>query len=68
MWKYQLSVVLGRGTRYLGLAGMGLAYRVPGPWIAVASLVVLGFGIRAARRMNQTGESISTLPPIAEEA
>ena len=68
MWKYQLSVVLGRGTRYLGLAGMGLAYQVPGPWIAVASLVVLGLGIRAARRMNQTGESITTLPPVAEEA
>jgi hypothetical protein len=45
-----------------------LAYRVPGPWIAVGSLVVLGLGIRAARRMNQTGESITTLPPIAEEA
>lgn len=68
MWKYQLSVVLGRGTRYLGLAGMGLAYRVPGPWIAVGSLVVLGLGIRAARRMNQSGESIASLPPIAEEA
>ena len=68
MWKYQLSVVLGRGTRYLGLAGMGLAYRVPGPWIAVGSLIVLGLGIRAARRMNRSGESIVTLPPVAEEA
>ena len=68
MWKYQLSVALGRGTRYLGLAGMGLAYRVPGPWIAVGSLVVLGLGIRAARRMNTSGESIASLPPRAEEA
>ncbi|MFL5492660.1 MAG: hypothetical protein ACJ8AV_14690, partial [Gemmatimonadales bacterium] len=63
-----LSVVLGRGTRYLGLAGLGLAYRVPGPWIAVGSLVVLALGIRAARRMNQSGDSMASLPGVAEEA
>jgi ribonucleoside-triphosphate reductase len=53
MWKYQLSVVLGRGTRYAGLAGFGLAFPIPGPWIVAASLIILALGIKSARRMNQ---------------
>jgi uncharacterized membrane protein YdjX (TVP38/TMEM64 family) len=53
LWKYQLSVVLGRGTRYIGLAGVGLALPIPGSWIALASVVLLILGVRAARRMNQ---------------
>ena len=53
MWKYQLSVVLGRGTRYTALAGFGLAVPIPGPWIVAASLVILAFGIRSAHRMNR---------------
>jgi membrane protein YqaA with SNARE-associated domain len=65
LWKYQLSVVLGRGARYVGLAGVGVAVPIPGIWIAIASLVLLAFGIRGARRMNRTpdGEAV-----IAEEA
>ena len=65
LWKYQISVVLGRGARYVGLVGVGFAVPIPGIWIAVASLVLLGFGIRGARRMNRTpdGEAV-----IAEEA
>lgn len=53
MWKYQLSVILGRGTRYTLLAGFGLVFRIPGTWIAAASLVVLAIGVRSARRMNR---------------
>jgi ribonucleoside-triphosphate reductase len=53
LWKYQLSVIFGRGTRYAGLAGVGLALPIPGPWIVAASLVVLAFGIQSARRMNR---------------
>lgn len=53
LWKYQVSVVLGRGARYAGLAGVGLALPIPGPWIVAASLVVLAFGLRGARRMNR---------------
>jgi membrane protein YqaA with SNARE-associated domain len=52
MWKYQLSVLLGRGMRYTALAGFGLAIPIPGPWIVAASLVILAFGIRSARRMK----------------
>ena len=41
------------GHPLLGLAGIGPGLPVPGPWIVVASLVVLALGIRGARRMNQ---------------
>jgi ribonucleoside-triphosphate reductase len=70
LWKYQLSVILGRGTRYVGLAGVGLALPIPGIWIALASIVILGFGVRAARRMNEPEDAVTSLPPIAaaEEA
>jgi membrane protein YqaA with SNARE-associated domain len=53
MWKYQLSVILGRGTRYAGLAGFGLVFPIPGPWIVAASLVILLIGVKSARRMNR---------------
>ena len=64
LWKYQLSVVLGRGARYVGLAGVGIAVPIPGTWIAIASLVLLAFGIRSARKMNRVPEGE---PVIAEE-
>ena len=53
LWKYQLSVALGRGARYLGLAGLGVFLTIPGKWIALVSILVLVLGIRGARRMNQ---------------
>lgn len=62
LWKYQLSVALGRGTRYAVLAGIGLVLPIPGPWIVVASLIALAFGVRSARRMNRT-EVASATPP-----
>jgi membrane protein YqaA with SNARE-associated domain len=51
--KYQLSVILGRGTRYTGLVLVGAALPIPGPWIVLASLVILALGLRGARRMNR---------------
>lgn len=53
LWKYQTSVILGRGTRYAALVLIGATLPVPGPWIVVASLVILAFGVRGARRMNR---------------
>lgn len=52
LWKYQLSVILGRGTRYAGLAGVGVALPIPGPWIVMGSLVILAFSVRGALRMS----------------
>ena len=53
MWKYQLSVILGRGGRYAWLAALGWSLPIPGWWILVVSLVVLALGVRGARKMNQ---------------
>lgn len=57
LWKYQISVILGRGARYAALAGVGVAVPIPGRWIVLASLVALAFGVRGARRMNRAPES-----------
>jgi membrane protein YqaA with SNARE-associated domain len=62
LWRYQLSVALGRGIRYAVLAGIGLVLPIPGPWIVLASLVALAFGVRSARRMNRT-EAAPVTPP-----
>jgi membrane protein YqaA with SNARE-associated domain len=70
MWKYQLTVILGRGTRYTLLAAFGLVVPIPGPWIVAASLVILAVSIRSARRMNQPRPDAITRRPeaAAEEA
>ena len=72
LWKYQLSVVLGRGTRYSGLVLVGAALPIPGPWIVLASLLILALGLRGARRMNRSQPepaiSRSTEAAIPEEA
>lgn len=62
LWKYQLSVILGRGMRYTGLVLVGAALPIPGPWIVLASLVILAVGVRGARRMNRQAPE----PPIAQ--
>ena len=54
LWKYELSVFLGRGTRYAALAGLGLALPIPGQWIVLGSLLVLVVATRSARRMNRS--------------
>ncbi len=72
LWKYQLSVTLGRGTRYSALVLIGTVLPIPGPWIVGASLVVLALGIRGARRMNRSepepGAAATTKAGIPEEA
>lgn len=70
LWKYQLSVVLGRGARYLALAGVGVAMPIPGHWILLASLIALAFGVRGAKRMNRSPQSGRNTHPaiLSEEA
>ena len=70
LWKYQISVVLGRGARYVGLAGLGVAMPIPGHWIILASLVTLAAGLRGARRMNRAPTVVSGVPEpaVADEA
>jgi len=65
LWKYQISVVLGRGTRYAGLVLVGATVPIPGSWIVVGSLIVLALGVRGARRMNRGGPG-SPLTPHAD--
>jgi membrane protein YqaA with SNARE-associated domain len=67
LWKYRVSVILGRGARYAALAGLGIALPIPGHWIVLASLVVLVLGVRGARRMNQLPIAAAR-PSMAEEA
>ncbi len=68
LWKYQVSVVLGRGSRYVALAGVGFALPIPGHWIVLASLVALALGVRGARRMNRTQpKGLPSGPAVAVE-
>ena len=67
LWKYQITVILGRGARYVGLAGVGVAVEIPWHWIVLVSLVALAFGIRGARRMNRDPGSVTSQPVVAEE-
>ena len=72
LWKYQLSVTIGRGVRYSVLVLIGTVLPIPGPWIVVASLVILALGVRGARRMKrpQPEPASATRPKagIPEEA
>jgi membrane protein YqaA with SNARE-associated domain len=69
LWKYQISVILGRGTRYSALVLIGTVLPIPGPWIVLASVVILAVGVRGARRMNRSqaepavGRSAETAVP-----
>jgi membrane protein YqaA with SNARE-associated domain len=67
LWKYQVSVILGRGARYVGLAAVGVAVEIPWHWIVLVSLAVLALGVRGARRMNRDPSSVSHQPVVAEE-
>jgi ribonucleoside-triphosphate reductase len=52
-WKYQLSVVLGRGLRYAALASVGVVLPIPGSWILIVSLIALVLGIRGIHSINR---------------
>jgi ribonucleoside-triphosphate reductase len=67
LWKYQVSVILGRGARYVGLAGVGVAVQIPAHWIVLVSLVALAFGVRGARRMNRDPASVPGQPVVIAE-
>jgi len=62
LWKYQISVILGRGARYAALAGLGVALPIPGHWIVLVSLAALALGVRGAKRMNRVPG------PVADKA
>jgi ribonucleoside-triphosphate reductase len=62
LWKYQLSVILGRGTRYAVLASVGVIVPIPTPWLIIASLVALFITIRGANRMNRTPDTVPAVP------
>lgn len=71
LWKYQTSVLLGRGARYTALAGLGVALPIPGRWLFMVSLVALFFAVRGARKLKrapESGCSGTTEPAVAEEA
>jgi membrane protein YqaA with SNARE-associated domain len=42
MWRYQLAVVVGRGVRYIGLAGLGLLLPIPPAAYFLVGLGMLG--------------------------
>jgi membrane protein YqaA with SNARE-associated domain len=60
IWKYQLSVILGRGGRYAWLAVLGFALKVPPMLLLGASLVFLGAMLWKLRQMNAEPE----VPPV----
>ena len=66
LWKYELSVFLGRGARYAALAGLGLALPIPGQWIVLGSLVILILATRSARRMNRSAPAESIIATSEE--
>lgn len=68
LWKYQVSVVLGRGARYALLCSLGVALPIPGRWIVLLSIVLLILGIREGRRMNRIGpERVGPCRAVATE-
>jgi membrane protein YqaA with SNARE-associated domain len=71
LWKYQASVILGRGTRYAGLVLVGATVPIPGTWLLVVSLIILAFGVRGARKMNRADPAATLASPaeaLPEEA
>jgi ribonucleoside-triphosphate reductase len=71
LWKYQMSVLLGRGARYAVLAGLGVAMPIPGHWLVMVSFVALFFAVRGARKMKRAregGRAGPSEPAVAEEA
>jgi hypothetical protein len=63
MWKYQGSVILGRGLRYALLAQLGIALKVPPAILFSLGLVFLGAMIFKMRQMNRA--PIEAVVPVA---
>jgi ribonucleoside-triphosphate reductase len=66
MWKYQGSVILGRGARYALLAALGIAIKVPPVLLFGLGLLFLGVMIFKMRQMNQA--SVEVAAPGAQVA
>jgi hypothetical protein len=54
MWKYQGSVIVGRGARYALLAALGIAIKVPPVILFSLGLLFLSVMIFKMRQMNRT--------------
>jgi membrane protein YqaA with SNARE-associated domain len=54
LWKYLLSVTIGRGARYMWLALLGVTLKVPPVLLLIASLAFLAVMLWKLRRMNRT--------------
>jgi membrane protein YqaA with SNARE-associated domain len=63
MWKYQGSVILGRGARYALLAHLGIALKVPPVILFSLGLVFLAVMILKMRQMNRTPIEV-VVPPL----
>jgi ribonucleoside-triphosphate reductase len=67
MWKYQGSVILGRGARYALLAALGIAIKVPPVLLFGLGLLFLAIMIFKMRQMNHAPavEAAPIIPPVA---
>jgi uncharacterized membrane protein YoaK (UPF0700 family) len=69
MWKYQGSVILGRGLRYALLAQLGIALKVPPVILFSLGILFLGIMIFKMRQMNRAPVPTTAIPaPAAAEA
>lgn len=57
LWKYQLSVLFGRGMRYTWLGALGVLLKVPAWLLVVASILFLIAAVRGYTRMNRAEEA-----------
>jgi membrane protein YqaA with SNARE-associated domain len=55
MWKYQLTIIVGRSLRYAWLAALGALFRIPPIYLVVVSVIFLVVGFRGAKKMNRDG-------------
>ena len=62
MWKYQGSVILGRGLRYALLAQLGIALKVPPVILFSLGLLFLSIMIFKMRQMNRA--PVDTVVPV----
>ncbi len=65
MWKYQGSVVLGRGLRYYLLALLGVAIKIPPAILFGLGLVFLAVMILKMRKMNREPVVVPVVPEPA---
>lgn len=62
IWKYMVSVIIGRGMRYTWLALLGITIKVPPMLLLVLSLLFLGVMLWKLREMNAEPEPEPVAP------